>query len=187
MQDDKLLIERLKRNDEKAFVELMKRHQDYVYSIVYNILKNPNDAQEAAQDSFVKIHRSIKEFKEGAKLSTWIYKIAYRTALDHYKKNKNTRLTGDIENTNAGLEDLSTSAQAEIEHLEQKHAIKRAIAQLKTDETAVVNLFYLKEMSLKEIAEITELSESNVKVKLFRARQSLYQLMKNNYEFQPNY
>lgn len=184
MSDEKIWIERLKKHDTAALAPLMQRHQKYVYSIVFNILKDRDEAEEATQDCFIKVYKSIHSFMEDSRFSTWVYKIAYRTALDYYKKRKRDRIVGELDSVAHQLDDPDQGVQGQLEYSEQKKNIQSAISQLRQDEASVITLFYLKELSMKEIGEVLDMSESNVKVKLFRARKSLYNLMKNKLEFQ---
>ena len=85
MSEDQLLIQRLVNRDQQALKELMERYQHYVYTILSSMLHD-HEAAEASQDTFIKVYRSINRFESNSKLTTWIYKIAYRTGLDYLKK-----------------------------------------------------------------------------------------------------
>ena len=170
MQKEDQLINRLKSGDASALEPIMLQYQDYVYSILMQML-HPHEADEAAQDSFLKMYRSIHSFNGQSKLSTWLYAITYRTGLDYLKKRK---IKEDI---NDHVHDSSLSVIEEapyiIEGQEKSGAINRLLQELKPEDAALIRMFYLEELNLKEICKITHQSESNIKVRLFRCRKQL--------------
>jgi RNA polymerase sigma factor (sigma-70 family) len=83
---DGQLIDAVIRGDQAAYRSLIDRYQKYVFTIAYNILKNREEAEEAAQDVFIKVYKTLRGFERKSKFSTWLYTIAYRTALDYQKK-----------------------------------------------------------------------------------------------------
>ena len=178
MTSDDQLIQLTANADEKAFAELMHRYQDHIYSVCYSILKTKSEAQEAAQDTFIKVFKSASSFNQGSKLSSWMYKIAYRTSLDYIRKRKSTH---DIENVAYSLSDSDQNADVELGKSEMTENLKEAISLLDEDEAGLVTMFFLEELSIKELTEISGMSTSNVKVKLFRARKKLYTIIKEQY------
>ena len=178
MVSDNHLIQLTAKADQKAFAQLMHRYQDHIYSVCYSILKTQQEAQEAAQDTFVKIYKSAGTFNEGSKLSSWMYKIAYRTSLDYIRKRKATH---DIEDVAYSLATEDSSADRDMEHDERREAIVEAINQLPEEESGLIRLFYLEEMSIKDLVEVTGLGLSNVKVKLYRARKKLFEIIRDDY------
>jgi len=183
-QDDQYYIELIVNRDSSAFTILVDRHKLNIYNIALKILKNREEAEEAAQDTFIKAFEKIKTFKGDAKFSTWLYRIAYNTAISYHRKKKSEAIPMDeffiANHTEDDIVELLHSENVQ----ERELKLKRAIQQLDGQEQLVLELYYDKEMSTIEIETITDLSQSNVKVKLHRARQRLFQLMqpqlKNN-------
>tara|TARA_R100001369_G_scaffold954_4_gene3234 strand:+ start:106446 stop:107027 length:582 start_codon:yes stop_codon:yes gene_type:complete len=174
---DLYLIKRTLDGDTNAYGLLVKRHQDYIFNIVNKMLRNREEAEEIAQDVFIKAYNVLESYKGEAKFSTWLYKIAYRKALDSIKKNKRTSSLELVENL---TEDASAHLDTGLEILlleEKQEIIKSCILKLPEIEAAIITLFYYEEQSVKEIAEITGLSEDNIKVKLFRSRKLLFSLL----------
>lgn len=174
---DLYLIKRTLNGDTNAYGSLVKRHQDYIFNVVLKMLRNREEAEEVAQDAFIKAYNVLESFKGDAKFSTWLYKIAYRKALDRIKTNNRSRTLELVENL---TEDTSAHLETGLDILlleEKQEIIKRCILRLPETEAAIVTLFYFEEQSVKEIAEITSLSEDNIKVKLFRSRKLLYSLL----------
>ena len=174
---DLYLIKRTLNGDTNAYGSLVKRHQDYIFNVVLKMLRNREEAEEVAQDAFIKAYNVLESFKGDAKFTTWLYKIAYRKALDRIKTNNRSRTLELVENL---TEDTSAHLETGLDILlleEKQEIIKRCILRLPEIEAAIVTLFYFEEQSVKEIAEITSLSEDNIKVKLFRSRKLLYSLL----------
>ena len=174
---DLYLIKRTLNGDTNAYGSLVKRHQDYIFNVVLKMLRNREEAEEVSQDAFIKAYNVLESFKGDAKFSTWLYKIAYRKALDRIKTNNRSRTLELVENL---TEDTSAHLETGLDILlleEKQEIIKRCILKLPEIEAAIVTLFYFEEQSVKEIAEITSLSEDNIKVKLFRSRKLLYSLL----------
>jgi RNA polymerase sigma-70 factor (ECF subfamily) len=171
--DDKEIIKQVQAGNVQVFSELVNRHKNMVYSLVLKMIGNIEDAEEVAQDSFVKAFKSIKQFKGQSKFSTWLYRITYFTAINHLRKNK--MLTAPVDMSSFSNNDKS--AIEKLNHEEQKIYINQALEHLKPIEKTLITLFYLDEFSNKEIEEITGLTPSNIKVTLMRTRKKLFGIM----------
>lgn len=178
MKDDKYYIELVLQGNVNAFSFLVEKHKSFVYTIALRMLKNNEDAEELAQDTFVKAFNSLKEFKFESKFSTWIYRITYNGAISRLRK-KQIEIA-DIENENIlESEVISTySAINELKKNEQKKYVNLAINQLKEEDAILITLYYLYENTIEEISEITQLTITNVKVKIHRARKKFYDELK---------
>lgn len=181
---DKQIIQQILAGDQSAFSQLVSRYQDHMYTVCYNILKTRDEAQEATQDTFLKAYKALAGYKEDAKLSSWLYKIAYRTSLDIIRKRKKTT---DLDAVSYGLSDRSQSVEEDMEQSDMNKALNAAIMKLEPKEAGIIKMFYLEEMSTKELANISGESLSNVKVILFRARKKLAVIIKERYSELENY
>ncbi len=168
------MIKRMERGDTIALAAFMSQYQDYVYSILHGMLR-PQEAPEAAQDTFLKAFRSIGQYQRESMLSTWLYTIAYRTGLDYIRKRKDNANLDDISAAHTPQSDISSSRSVEQKELSQQ--LHRYLLQLKPEDAAIIKMYYLKELNIQEIAEITTLSVSNLKVKLHRSRKALKNMM----------
>ncbi|MBL4569008.1 MAG: RNA polymerase sigma factor [Flavobacteriaceae bacterium] len=181
-QSDEFYIEKTLNGDANAFAFLVERYKNMVFTLAVKMTKSREDAEEISQDSFVKAYRYLPKFKGDSKFSTWLYKISYNTCLDSIKKNayqRNQVVIDEItENQIVSLENILDG----IEKEERAVVINNCLDQLAEDEKAVLVFFYFKELSLKEIVEVTSISEANVKVKLHRARKKLLSIVKNTVE-----
>ena len=156
----------------------MLRYQDKMYSVCMSILKNKAESQEATQDTFLKAFKALKDYNADSKFSSWLYKIAYRTSLDYIRKRKKT---SDLDTIEGGMLTSDESKTDSLENKELSNLLLNAMDSLPEEEAVVLRMFYLEEMSIKELEEITGLSKSNVKVKLFRARKKMADIIQNNH------
>lgn len=160
----------------KAYTMLVKRYQHMVFTLAMKILKNSEDAEEATQDAFVKVYRSLDKYSGESKFSTWLYAIARNTCLSKRRSIKPEH-TIDTEIEAQAIDKASDA----IEYKSRRSLLDNAIKGLPTDDAIVISLFYLQEQTIEEISSITDLSISNVKVKLYRARKRLKDILVTNY------
>jgi RNA polymerase sigma-70 factor (ECF subfamily) len=171
--DDQKIIESIVNGDTKAYTELVNRYKDLVYTLAIRMLRNREEAEEVAQDTFIKVFKSLDKFKGDSKFSTWIYKVTYNTCLDRIKKNKKYRNDVSIDEFNFNQLDAIDNALDNMINEEKSRCIKDCIDKLPQDSSALLTLFYFEELSLEEISKIINLEANTVKVKLFRARKKL--------------
>jgi RNA polymerase sigma factor (sigma-70 family) len=175
---DILLVNRILRGETPAYRELVNRHKDYAFTIAYRILNNREDAEEAAQDAFVRAFNALPNFNRESKFTTWFYRIIINAALTIQQKKKIT--TENIDNAHSDAHILRGGDSTEnLKRKEQRFYIQQALKQLLPDDVTMITLFYLKEQSLDEIAEIVGIEANTVKVKLHRARKRLAEVMQN--------
>lgn len=172
-QEDHHYIKLIRQGDKQAFSLLVQKHQNLVYTLALRILRNPEEAQEAAQDAFIKVYQSLSSFESKSKFTTWLYRIVYNESLGRLRKTKREFVL--VDELMANSEELADFKDGlEILHqAEQSALVKRAIELLNPTEAVVLTLFYMEDLSIKEITGITGSTESNVKVQLFRGRKHL--------------
>jgi RNA polymerase sigma-70 factor (ECF subfamily) len=171
--EDNYYIKLCRTGDMQAFGTLVQKHQRLVYTLALRILKNPEEAQEAAQDTFVKVYQSLMGFEGKSKFTTWLYRVVYNECLGRLRKTKRQFILVEdiIENPD---EPADFQDGLEILLLEERALlVKKGIEMLSPAEAVVLTLFYLQDQSIKEIATITGSTESNVKVQLFRGRKHM--------------
>ena len=172
---DEHYIERVLNGDQSSFAFLVERHKNMAFTIANRMLRNREEAEEITQDAFLKAYRSLKEFKKKSKFSTWLYKIVYNLCVSQLRKKKpNVYSMDDDENQHFELPEVAYKMD-DLEQRDQKKYLEKAIEQLNEEEQTIILLFYHEDFSSEEIAGIVNLSVSNVKVKLFRARKKLYE------------
>ncbi|WP_435354194.1 RNA polymerase sigma factor [Emticicia sp. SJ17W-69] len=176
-QKDIALLNRMRLGDKLAYKELINRHKDYAFTVAYRILNSREDAEEVAQDAFMQVFGALHSFNGESKFTTWFYRIVFNAAL--MQKRKNRIFADDIETSSEAILISSSSDSAEdLRKNERTRAIQQALQNLSADDVMMITLFYLKEQSLEEIAEITQISAETAKVKIHRARKRLAEEMK---------
>lgn len=169
--EDRYYIDEVLNGNHAQYAALVNRYKDMVYSIAIKILRDRDEAEDAAQDSFIKAYQQLAQFRGSSKFSTWLYTITYRTVVNRLKQNKVETVAFDDE-AEAIADNLP--GQADILQAKQvKQHVKQAIDKLPEIDALLVTLYYINDLPVKEIEEITGLSKPNVKIKLYRARKVL--------------
>ncbi|WCT12141.1 RNA polymerase sigma factor [Mucilaginibacter jinjuensis] len=167
------LIEQTLGGNQAAYADLIKRHQRFVFTLAMRFAKSREDAEEIAQDCFVKAYKSLSSFQQQSKFSTWLYSIVYTTAMTFLRKKRVDTTSIDDENVYLQVEEHGSFENNLAEKKSRSFYVNQAISQLLPDDATIITLFYTGEQSLEEIAETLGMEANTVKVKLFRARQRL--------------
>ncbi|MCX6586741.1 MAG: sigma-70 family RNA polymerase sigma factor [Acidobacteria bacterium] len=177
--DEALLVRRVQAGDEMAFREIVERYQSKIYSIIYGILRNHNDAEDIAQQVFAKVYFSIRNFDFRSSLLTWIYKITVNECYDYLRKKKVRKLVYEsdfseddalkMENCDAAVEQSGPID----ERLANRDLVTKLLAKIPEQDRSLLMLKEVEGHSVEELAQMTGMNENTIKVKLFRARQKL--------------
>ncbi len=167
MTNEDSLIDQILAGEQHLYAELVNRYKSYAFTIALKILENRPEAEEAAQDAFIKAYHHLKSFNRESKFSTWLYRIAFNTAISYKRKRKASFQS--IENVIVEYE----PGEDALERSDKKVFLNQAMSKLNETDRLTLNLFYLQEFSLEEIADITGMQANTVKVRVHRARQRL--------------
>jgi RNA polymerase sigma factor (sigma-70 family) len=173
---DNEIIEAILSGQNNQFAHLVKRHQSYVFTLAMRFTRKREEAEEVAQDAFIKAFKSLPGYKMEGKFTTWLYTIVYHTAMTHLRK-KNLNISSiDDENNAIQLENIGNfNDQNSMERKSRSFYVNEAINMLLPDDATIITLFYQNEQSLEEIAQVMNMEANTVKVKLHRARHRLKQ------------
>ncbi len=178
---DAELIEQTLTGNQAAYADLVKRHQRFVFTLALRYAKVREDAEEIAQDCFIKAYRSLAAFHGQSKFITWLYSIVYTTAMTFLRKKRIETDSIDDENYYKQVENqVSAYDQNNAENKSRSFYLEQAIGQLLPDDAAIITMFYKGGQSLEEIAQAMGMEANTVKVKLFRARQRLKERLERN-------
>ncbi|WP_425076030.1 RNA polymerase sigma factor [Psychroserpens sp. S379A] len=180
--NDKILINQIVEGDTNAFTVLVDRYKDLVFTLALRMLKNREEAEEVAQDTFIKAYKSLDRFKGDSKFSTWIYRVAYNSSLDRIKKNKKHLNNVEINEFTAHQVITIDNALDAMEIQEREASIKKSIDLLPSEDGFLLTLYYFDDLSLDEISKIVGISANTIKVKLFRCRKKLATILKSQLE-----
>ncbi len=177
--NEKQRVQQVLSGNTSAFSYFVETYQDMAITIAYRICGNMQDAEDAVQESFVKAYRNLHSFRADSKFSTWLYRIVYNTAVTaSQSKMWLTDSTVELSEVQA-TSDFDTEKQ--IADAERTEMVQNVLNKMPKGEALLLTLYYLEDNAVKDIAKITGLNESNVKVKLSRARKLFKELLNSNY------
>jgi RNA polymerase sigma factor (sigma-70 family) len=168
VQEEYSLIDRIVAGEEVLYATLVDKYKSYAYTIALKIVENKPEAEEVAQDGFIKAFQHLKKFNREAKFSTWLYRIVFNTAISYKRKTKQPLQS--IENS---ILEYTERADHDLEKDDKQVFIAQAMEKLSEADRLAVQLYYIKEYSLDEIAELSGQNINTLKVRLHRARQRL--------------
>lgn len=176
------IISAVLNGNQQAYAQIVERHKTFVFTLVYRYIKNREDAEEVAQDIFVKAYRALADFKGASKFSTWLYTIVTTSCISFLRKKKLEvhSLDNDKVFELAADKDSGMSAN-QVEQKSRVAMVNHAIALLNPDDAEIVLLFYKGEQTLDEIARILGIEANAVKVRLHRARGRLKEKMQKHF------
>jgi len=172
MFDEIEIVNRILKKDLRAFELLVKQYEKLVFFVIHRLVQDKQNKEDICQEVFLKIHNSLPSFRFQSKLSTWIARIAYLTAVNHVKSNKRKSSSDYPEN----IDNYHFTDESPEQELIRKNTavyINHLIGQMPLQYKTVLTLYHLNEFSLTEINEITGIPEGTVKSYLFRARKLL--------------
>jgi RNA polymerase sigma factor (sigma-70 family) len=179
---DNEIIDKVLSGDQSLYAQLVKRYQNFVFTIALRYTPNREDAEEIAQDVFVKAYRSLADFRGESKFSTWLYTIVTTTCITFLRKKKVTIHSLDNEHIFEAADNQNSTFKAnQVEQKSKAQAINEAIKLLSVDDARIITLFYQAEQSLEEIGRIIGIDPNTAKVKLHRARVRLKEKMEKHY------
>lgn len=180
-KNDKDIVEKVLSGDTEAFATLVNKYSTQVFSLINRISGNRETAEELTQDTFMKAYKNLKKFKGNSSFSTWLYRIAYNTAISQIRKKKHEHNLEVWDNISASsAETCFYDNEPDNDTFQQMADImEKSLNLLSADEKTLITLFYKDDLQLKDIAVIMSLSETNTKTKLFRTRKKLASIYKN--------
>ncbi len=180
--NDNEIISKVLKGNQAAYAELVEQYRNYVFTLALRIVKNREDAEEVAQDVFIKAYRHLADFKGNSKFSTWLYTIANNTAISFLRKKKLVIASLDNEKIFEAADKYDTGSQTIlVEQKSKANMVTSAINMLSADDAAIITLFYKAERSLEEIATILGIEANAAKVRLHRARTRLKEKMETHF------
>ena len=176
--NDNEIISKVLNGDQQAFAGLVNRYQNYVFTLALRMVKSREDAEEVAQDAFIKAYKYLADFRGTSKFSTWLYTIVNNTGISFLRKKKLEIHSLDNEKVFEMADNRDSGFSANMVEQKSKVAmVNNAITMLNPDDAEIITLFYKAEQSLEEIAVILGLEANTAKVRLHRARTRLKEKM----------
>jgi RNA polymerase sigma factor (sigma-70 family) len=176
-KNDIFYIDQVLAGKNSAFSYIVDRHKDRAYNLAFRICGNHEEAEEIAQDSFLKAYRSLKSFKRKSSFATWLYRIVYNTSISFVRVKKKGVLSLDDFPADV-IDFMGSNTNEEDAEKEYRCALVNfALQKISEEERGLISLYYYEEMSADEISDVTGISKSNIKVKLFRSRQKMLEII----------
>lgn len=180
--NDNEIISKVLTGDHQAYALLVNRYQSYVFTLTLRMVKNREDAEEVAQDAFIKAYKYLADFRGASKFSTWLYTIVNNTAISFLRKKKLDIHSLDNEKVFEVADSQDSGMRANmVEQKSKLGMVNEAIRLLNSDDAQIITLFYKGEQSLEEIATILGLETNTAKVRLHRARTRLKEKMETHF------
>lgn len=187
LKDFKLIDHAVNEGDEQAFAELMSRYKRPVYHMILKMIRNTDDAEDLTIEAFAKAFKNLHKFKKDYTFSTWLFRIATNNTIDFIRKKKlktfslNTSFTDDGgESVNIDVEDKNLNPQEEAIKSQKIELVQMFVTKLPPKYQRLVRLRYFDELSYEEIAKTLDAPLGTVKAQLHRARELMYDLVKDN-------
>jgi RNA polymerase sigma-70 factor (ECF subfamily) len=175
--EDLYYIEAVRKGNIQAFSVLVEKYRKMVYTLALKLLKRPEDAEEMAQDTFIKAYQKLDTYEGKSKFSTWIYSITYNACISELRKRRIDFKSLDDQRISDQDEMKMHDFYSESKKEDQEKYLNLALSKLPEDDQVLVTLYYYEDQSMDEISEITGLTVSNIKVKIYRARKKMYSLL----------
>jgi len=180
--NDTEIISLVVNGDQQAYAELVDRYQNYVFTLTLRMIKSREDAEEVAQDVFIKAYKYLADFKGASKFSTWLYTIVNNTCITFLRKKKLNMHSLDDERVFAAADNIDSGVSAnKVEQKSRQQMVNEAIGLLNPDDAEIITLFYKAEQSMEETAAVLGIEMNAAKVRLHRARARLKEKMEKHY------
>ena len=180
--NDNEIISKVLSGDHQAYAGLVNRYQNYVFTLTLRMVKNREDAEEVAQDVFIKAYKYLADFRGASKFTTWLYTIVNNTCISFLRKKKLDIHSLDNEKVFEAADSLDSGMRANMVEQKSKLAmVNDAINLLNPDDAQIITLFYKAEQSLEETAEVLGIETNAAKVRLHRARTRLKEKMETHF------
>ena len=175
MNEEQVWLEQARQGDKAAFGKIIEAYQTPVYNLAYRMLNNAGEAEEAAQEAFIRAYTRLDSYDPAHKFSTWLLSITSNYCIDQIRKRRALLLSIDepLAPHPALMSDRSKGPEAQLMANEQQELVQSLLAELAPDYRQAVVLRYWYEMSYEEIAEVMDTTVSAIKSRLFRARRQL--------------
>jgi len=175
MEEDLQWIEEVLAGNKQAYAHIINKYKNPLYATILRMTKNPQDAQDLVQEAFIKVYHQLGKYEQKGSFSSWLYRVAINHCMDEFRKKRYSMKQVEVSETTA-----ITTNHPEIVFLkkEKNRQLERLIATLPEDERMIILLRYVNELSYSEISEMVDLSLTNVRNKLFRAKKKMREQVK---------
>ena len=170
---DEYYIREILKGDSGSFSQLVEKYSHLAFSLSMKILNQREDAEEAAQDAFIKAYNSLSSFQNGSTFKTWFFRIVYNTSISKLRTRKNIEVKfEDVKISDTEIQ-ATENAIGKLNADDRQRYLQVGLERLEPDERALLKMYYYDDFSMDEVSVITGITVSNVKVKIHRSRKKL--------------
>ena len=172
---DEYYIREILKGDSGSFSQIVEKYNHLAFSLSMKLLNQREDAEEAAQDAFIKAYNSLSSFQNGSTFKTWFFRIVYNTSISRLRTRKNNEVTIEgVKISDAEIQ-ITENALEQLTRADRQKYLEKGLERLDPEERALLKMYYYDDFSMDEISVITGLTVSNVNVKIHRSRKRLLQ------------
>ena len=176
---DEYYIREILKGDSGTFSQLVEKYSHLAFSLSMKILNQREDAEEAAQDAFIKAYNSLSSFQSSSTFKTWFFRIVYNTSISKLRTRKNIEVKfEDVKISDTEIQ-ATENAIGKLNTDDRQKYLQKGLERLEPDERALLKMYYYDDFSMDEVSVITGLTVTNVKVKIYRSRKKLLQELKS--------
>ncbi len=172
---DEYYIREILKGDSGSFSQLVEKYNHLAFSLSMKLLNHREDAEEAAQDAFIKAYNSLSSFQNGSTFKTWFFRIVYNTSISRLRTRKNREVNIDEVKISDSEILITENAVDQLNTLDRQKYLKMGLERLSHEEQALLEMYYYDDFSMDEISAIAGLTVTNVKVRIHRSRKKLLQ------------
>jgi len=180
---DNEIIEKIRGGSRYYYTQLIDRYKDRAFTLAVRMLKNREDAEEAAQDAFIRAYNALNKFEGKSQFGTWFYRILYNVCLTRLRKQKDEFQSIDFDDS-MEYDVIDRNNINEFEKKDTIDLVKKTINEMPVKYQTILSLFYFQELSHEEISEVTMLPIGTIKTHLFRARTMLQQRLQKEFQLE---
>ncbi|MEI7526080.1 MAG: RNA polymerase sigma factor [Mariniphaga sp.] len=172
---DEYYIREILKGDSGSFSQLVEKYNHLAFSLSMKLLNHREDAEEAAQDAFIKAYNSLSSFQNGSTFKTWFFRIVYNTSISRLRTRKNREVNIDEVKISDSEILITENAVDQLNTIDRQKYLKMGLERLSHEEQALLEMYYYDDFSMDEISAIAGLTVTNVKVRIHRSRKKLLQ------------
>ncbi|SFL69551.1 RNA polymerase sigma-70 factor, ECF subfamily [Paenibacillus sp. 1_12] len=172
---DEQLVDQIRQGDEEAYRLLIERHKGYIYTLVYRMVEHRETAEDLTQDIFIKLYRSLAQFRGDAKFTTWLYRLTTNLVTDYRRAQRRRPYEAILDKMKGWLINKQEEPEAMALQKEERLTVQQLLSELPDKYRLILYLYHYKQLSYQEIAEVTQLPLKTIETRLYRGKSLLKQ------------
>jgi RNA polymerase sigma factor (sigma-70 family) len=172
---DEQLVDQIRQGDEEAYRFLVERHKQYIYTLVYRMVEHRETAEDLTQDIFIKLYRSLAQFRGDAKFTTWLYRLTSNLVTDYRRAQRRKPYEAIMDKMKGWFSNRQEEPEAVALQKEERQTVHKLLSELPDKYRLIIYLYHYKQLSYQEISDITQLPLKTIETRLYRGKSLLKQ------------